>query len=112
VTGSAAETMALSESAVSELSEVMRSGDAVDLICESVRMVLRELIDTERKRRDWLACYQRTDSRVNRVKQLAAAGSWLRRPVISTSISCMKGHGNFRRCSGLSGMGACWRFCW
>jgi hypothetical protein len=39
--------MALSESAVSELLEVLRSGDAVDLIRESVRMVLQELIETE-----------------------------------------------------------------
>jgi putative transposase len=40
--------MALSESAVSELLEVLRTGDAVDLIRESVRTVLQELIETER----------------------------------------------------------------
>jgi hypothetical protein len=39
--------MALSESAVCELLEVLRTGDAVDLIRESVRMVLQELIETE-----------------------------------------------------------------
>lgn len=40
--------MALFESAVSELLEVLRTGDAVDLIRESVRMVLQELIETRR----------------------------------------------------------------
>jgi len=39
--------MALSESAVSELLEMLRAGGAVDLIRESVRMVLQELIETE-----------------------------------------------------------------
>jgi hypothetical protein len=40
--------MALSDSAVSELLEVLRTGDAVDLIRESVRMVLQELIEPRR----------------------------------------------------------------
>ena len=39
--------MALPGSAVSELLQVLRTGDAVDLIRESVRMVLQELIKTE-----------------------------------------------------------------
>jgi hypothetical protein len=37
----------VSESAVSELLEVLRTGDAADLIRESVRMVFQELIETE-----------------------------------------------------------------
>jgi transposase-like protein len=57
--------MALSESAVSELLEVLRSGDAVDLIRESVRMVLQELIETEASDVIGAARYERTDSRVN-----------------------------------------------
>jgi transposase-like protein len=57
--------MALSESAVSALLEVLRTGDAVDLIRESVRMVLQELIETEASDVIGAARYERTDSRVN-----------------------------------------------
>jgi putative transposase len=39
--------MALSDSAVSELLEAFRAGEGVDLIRESVRIVLQELIETE-----------------------------------------------------------------
>jgi putative transposase len=39
--------MALTESAVSELLEAFRAGQGVDLIRESVRMVLQELIEAE-----------------------------------------------------------------
>ena len=39
--------MALLQSAVSDLPEVLRTGEAVDLIRESVRTVLQELIETE-----------------------------------------------------------------
>jgi len=57
--------MALSESAVSELLEVLRTGDGVDLIRESVRMVLQELIETEASDVFGAARYERSDSRVN-----------------------------------------------
>jgi hypothetical protein len=57
--------MALSESAVSELLQVLRTGDDVDLIRESVRMVLQELIETEASDVIGAARYERTDSRVN-----------------------------------------------
>ena len=39
--------MALSQSALSELLEAFRAGDGVDLIRESVRMVMQELIEAE-----------------------------------------------------------------
>ena len=39
--------MALSQSAVSELLDALRAGDGVDVIRESVRLVLQELIDVE-----------------------------------------------------------------
>ena len=39
--------MALSQSAVSELLDAFRAGDGVDLIRESVRLVLQELIEVE-----------------------------------------------------------------
>jgi putative transposase len=39
--------MALSQSALSELLEAFRAGDGVDLIRESVRLVMQELIEAE-----------------------------------------------------------------
>jgi putative transposase len=57
--------MALQQSAVTELLEVLRTGDAVDLIRESVRMVLQELIETEASDVIGAARYERTASRVN-----------------------------------------------
>ena len=39
--------MALSDSAVSELLDAFRAGDGVDLVRESVRLVLQELIEVE-----------------------------------------------------------------
>jgi hypothetical protein len=39
--------MALSQSVVSELLEAFRAGEGVDLIRESVRLVMQELIETE-----------------------------------------------------------------
>jgi putative transposase len=57
--------MALSQSAVSELLEAFRAGEGVDLIRESVRMVLQELIETEASDVIGAARYERTDSRVN-----------------------------------------------
>jgi putative transposase len=56
--------MALSQSAVSELLEAFRTGDGVDLIRESVRMVMQELIETEATERIGASRYERTDSRV------------------------------------------------
>ena len=44
--------MALSQSALSELLEAFRAGEGVDLIRESVRLVLQELIETEAARGD------------------------------------------------------------
>ena len=55
--------MALSESALSELLEALRSGDAVDLIRESVRMVMQELIETEATGKIGAGRYERTDTR-------------------------------------------------
>lgn len=55
--------MALSESALSELLEALRSGDAVDLIRESVRMVLQELIEVEATGKIGAGRYQRAVTR-------------------------------------------------
>src|SRR5512145_375894 len=57
--------MALPQSAVSELLEVLRTGEAVDLIRESVRTVLQELIEAEAAEVIGAARYERTESRVN-----------------------------------------------
>jgi len=56
--------MALPQSAVSELLEAFRTGDGVDLIRESVRMVMQELIETEATERIGAGRYERTESRV------------------------------------------------
>ena len=51
-------------SAVSELLEAFRTGEGVDLIRESVRMVMQELIETEATERIGAGRYERTDERV------------------------------------------------
>jgi transposase-like protein len=56
--------MALSQSAVSELLEAFRAGDGVDLIRESVRMVMQELIEAETTQHIGAGRYERSDSRV------------------------------------------------
>ncbi len=56
--------MALSQSAVSELLDAFRTGDGVDLIRESVRMVMQELIETEATEHIGAGRYERTDTRV------------------------------------------------
>ncbi len=55
--------MALSQSAVSELLEAFRTGEGVDLIRESVRMVMQELIEAEASERIGAARYERTEER-------------------------------------------------
>ena len=55
--------MALSQSAVSELLEAFRAGDGADLIRESVRIVLQELIETEAAQVVGTQRYERTPTR-------------------------------------------------
>ena len=56
--------MALSQSALSELLEAFRAGEGVDLIRESVRMVMQELIEAEATEQIGAGRYERTESRV------------------------------------------------
>jgi hypothetical protein len=56
--------MALSESVVSELLDAFRAGDGVDLIRESVRLVLQELIELEATEVIGAAPYERSETRV------------------------------------------------
>jgi putative transposase len=56
--------MALSQSAVSDLLEAFRAGDGVDLIRESVQLVLQELIETEASEQIGAERYERSDARV------------------------------------------------
>src|SRR3954454_17793671 len=56
--------MALLQSAVSELLEAFRTGEGVDLVRESVRMVMQELIEAEATERVGAAKYERTGTRV------------------------------------------------
>jgi len=55
--------MTLSQSAVSDLLDAFRAGDGVDLIRESVRLVLQELIETEAAEVIGAERYERPDSR-------------------------------------------------
>lgn len=55
--------MALSQSALSELLDAFRTGDGVDLIRESVRLALQELIEIEATERIGAAPYERTEDR-------------------------------------------------
>ena len=56
--------MTLSQSALSELLEAFRAGDGVDLVRESVRMVMQELIELEATQRIGAGPYERTAERV------------------------------------------------
>ena len=56
--------MALSPSALSELHDAFRAGDGVDLIRDSVRMVMQELIEVEAGERIGAGRYERTEERV------------------------------------------------
>jgi transposase-like protein len=56
--------MALSQSALSELLDAFRAGDGVDLVRESVRVVLQELIEAEASEVIGAGRYERTDTRV------------------------------------------------
>ena len=56
--------MALSRSVASELLEAFRAEEGVDLVRESVRLVLQELIETEASERIGADRYERTDTRV------------------------------------------------
>ena len=55
--------MALSESALSELLDAFRAGDGVDLVRESVRLVLQELIEVEAAEVIGAGRYERSDDR-------------------------------------------------
>ena len=57
--------MALPQSAVSELLEAFRTTDGLDLVKESVRMVLQELIEAEAVEHFGAGRYERTESRVS-----------------------------------------------
>src|SRR3954462_3909654 len=56
--------MALPDSVVSELLEAFRAGEGVNLVRESVRMVMQELIETEPSELVGAGRYERTDARV------------------------------------------------
>ncbi len=56
--------MALSKSVATELLEAFRAGEGVDLIRESVRLVMQELIETEASERVGAGRYERTETRV------------------------------------------------
>jgi transposase-like protein len=56
--------MALSQSVASELLEAFRAGEGVELVRESVRLVMQELIETEASERIGADRYERTETRL------------------------------------------------
>src|SRR3954447_8670238 len=56
--------MALSQSVASELLEAFRAGEGMDLVRESVRLVMQELIETEASEHIGAGRYERSESRV------------------------------------------------
>jgi len=56
--------MALPQSALSELLEAFRAGEGVDLVRDSVRVALQELIELEATERIGASPYERTEDRV------------------------------------------------
>jgi putative transposase len=56
--------MALPKSALSELLDAFRAGDGADLIRDTVRVALQELIELEAAERIGADRYERTESRV------------------------------------------------
>ena len=64
--------MALSQSVASELLEAFRAGEGVDLIRESVRLVMQELIETEASEQIGAGRYERTETRVDRPERVPA----------------------------------------
>ena len=67
--------MALSQSALSELLEAFRAGDGVDLVRESVRMVMQELIEAEATERIGAGRYERTEDPHHRTQRVACAAA-------------------------------------
>src|SRR6476661_3170462 len=55
--------MTVSQSALSELLEAFRAGDGADLVRDSVRVVLQELIELEASERIGAGKYERTEGR-------------------------------------------------
>lgn len=55
-------TVASSQSVVSELLEALPTGEGVELVRESVRMVMQELIEAETTERTGAGRYERTES--------------------------------------------------
>ena len=56
--------MALSQSALSDQLDAFRAGEGVDFVRDAVRMLMRELIETEATEQIGAARYERINTRV------------------------------------------------
>ena len=83
--------MALSQSALSDLLEAFRAGDGVDLIGESVRVGLQELIEIGAAERIDAAPYERTET-ASPTATVTGPGCCRPRPAMSScgSPSCVE----------------------
>jgi putative transposase len=84
--------MALPHDVVSELLEAFRAGEGVDLVRESVRMVMQELIESEASERIGAGRHKRNDTRTtdrngSRPRLLATRAGDVEQP----SRSCERG---------------------
>jgi putative transposase len=102
--------MTLPQSAVSDLLDALRAGDGVDLVRESVRMVLQELIETEATEAIGAARYERSATRTterngSRPKLVTTKGGDVSvrspscAPGRSFPASWSRGGGSTRRCT-------------
>ena len=102
--------MALSDSALSELAEVFRTGEGTDFIRECVRVAMQELIDAEATAAIGAGRYERTESRVterngSRPRLLTTHAGDIAlafpscAPGRSSPASCRRGGGSTRPCT-------------
>jgi hypothetical protein len=108
--------MALSQSAVSELLEAFRTGEGVDLIRESVRMVMQELIEAEATEHIGAATMNAPSSAPPSATD-TGHGCWAPRPATSScgSASCARARSSRRSSSPAAGstrptIGRCMRW--
>lgn len=61
--------MALDQSALSDLSAALKSGEVIDLVREAVRLVCQELIEAEATAQIGAGLYGRSETRTHRAQR-------------------------------------------
>jgi hypothetical protein len=106
--------MALDKSAIADLLDALRAGGDLDVIRESLALVLQALIDAEATQHIGAGRYERTDH-APPIATAPARGCCPPRPVMSScaSPSCGRARSS-RRCwnRAAASTGPCWRSSW